>query len=103
MKLELLKLREDTQLKADFQSGESLVSFWATQKEDYPRLAEKALTMLVQAPSTYRCEAGFSVMVTIKSKARDRLVIDGDMRCCLTSYIPRFGRLLAAKQHQISH
>ena len=29
MKMELLKLREDSQLRADFQAGESLVSVWA--------------------------------------------------------------------------
>lgn len=61
-----IKLREDNQLRSDFQSGRALSP--SGQKEYYPRLAEKTLTMLDQAPSTYRYEAGFSVMLTIKAK-----------------------------------
>ena len=100
-KVEFYRICEDAQLKSDFMEQE-LVTFWLKVK-DCPVLSKRALTLLVQSPSTYRCEAGFSTRVTLKTKARNRLVIDADMRCCLSSIHPRFDRMMAAKQFQPSH
>uniref|UniRef100_UPI00358E7286 protein FAM200C-like n=1 Tax=Myxine glutinosa TaxID=7769 RepID=UPI00358E7286 len=100
-KVEFYRIREDAQLKRDFMEQE-LTTFWLKVK-DCPVLLKRALTLLVQSPSTYRCEAGFSNMVTLKTKAHNRLMIDADMRCCLSSIRPRFDHLKAAKQFQPSH
>ena len=81
---------------------QELATFWLKVK-DCPVLSKKALTLLFQSPSTYRCEAGFLTMVTLKTKARNRLVIDTDMRCCLSSIRPRFDRVMAVKQFQPAH
>ena len=101
-KVEFYRIREDAQLKSDFMEQE-LATFWLKVKDCPILLSKRALTLLVHSPSTYRCEAGFSAMVTLKTKARNRLVIDADMRCCLSSIRPRFDRLMAAKQFQPSH
>uniref|UniRef100_UPI00358E5144 protein FAM200C-like n=1 Tax=Myxine glutinosa TaxID=7769 RepID=UPI00358E5144 len=99
-KVEFYRICEDAQLKSDFMEQE-FATFWLKVK-DCPVLSKRAVTLLVQSPSTYRCEAGFSTMVTLKTKARNRLMIDADMRCCLSSIRPRFDRLMAAKQFQPS-
>lgn len=101
-KLEFVSLREDLQLKTDF-SEQEVQTFWARVQRDYPILSKKALALLVQAPTTYRCEAGFSAMVCLKVKSRNSLVIDADMRCCLSTTSPRFDVLVAGKQYQPSH
>ena len=61
-KVEFFRIREDAQLQSDFMEQE-LVTFWLKVK-DCPLLSRRALPLLVQSPSTYRCEAGFSAMVT---------------------------------------
>ncbi|XP_068225357.1 protein FAM200A-like [Palaemon carinicauda] len=101
-KVEFYQIREDSQLRVDF-AEQKLPKFWAKLKDHCPILSMRALTMLIQSPSTYRCEVGFSAMVALKMKARNRLVIDADMRCCLSNTGPRFDRLMAAKQFQPSH
>ncbi|XP_076359076.1 protein FAM200C-like [Tachypleus tridentatus] len=102
-KVEFLQIREDTQMKVDF-SEQELPIFWAKLKHDYPLLSMRVLTMLIQSLSIYRYEAGFSAMMALKTTACNcRLVIDADMRCCLSSTAPRFDVLIAAKQYQSSH
>ena len=100
-KVDFYRICEDAQLKSDFMEQE-LATFWQKVK-DCPVLSKRALTLLVLSPSTYRCEAGFSTMVILKTKARNRLVIDADMRCCLSSVRPHFDCLMAVKQFQPSH
>lgn len=101
-KVEFLALREDAGVKADF-IHQHIATFWLNIRGDFPILSERALVQLVQAPSTYRCEAGFSAMVAVKTKARNRLQIGDDVRCCLSSVEPRFHRIMAGKQCQPSH
>ncbi|XP_068235491.1 protein FAM200A-like [Palaemon carinicauda] len=98
-KVEFYQIREHSQLKVDFAEQE-LPAFWAKVKDYCPILSKRALTMLIQSPSTYRCEVRFSAMVALKTKACNRLVIDADMRCCLSNTGPHFERLMAAKQFQ---
>ena len=92
-KIEFLRLREDSSLKTDF----------AGLQNEYPILSKRALNFLIQFPSTYYCEVGFSAMASIKTKYRNMLQIDDDMRCCFSCTQPRFARLVAKKQYQPSH
>ena len=72
-------------------SNDSLkMKFWASQLETYPVLAEKALTVLVPFATTYLCETGFSCLVRIKTKSRNRLDPQHDMRVALSTKTPRF-------------
>ena len=101
-KIEFLRLREDSSLKTDF-AGVDIGNFWAGLQNEYPILSKRALNFLIQFPSTYYCEVGFSAMVCIKTKYRNMLQIDDDMRCWLSCTQPRFARLIAEKQYQPSH
>ena len=101
-KIEFLRLREDSSLKTDF-AGVDKGNFWAGLQNEYPILSKRALNFLIQFPSTSYCEVEFFAMVSIKTKYRNMLQIDDDMRCCLSCTQPRFARLKAKKQYQPSH
>lgn len=70
-KAQFLGLREDNTLKIDFENTQ-LATFWRKIGGEYPLLSEKALKILIPFSTTYRCESGFSTMVTMKTKARNR-------------------------------
>ena len=74
----------------------SFSSFWA-QQGDKP--------ILTKFQTTYLCETGFSSLVTIKNKARNRLDPQNDLRCALSINIqPRFDQLvMKLEQHHGSH
>ena len=82
---------------------EDIGSFWAGIHKEYPIPSKRALNFLIQFSSTYCCKVGFSAMVSIKTKYRNRLEIDDEMRCCVSYTQPRFERLIANKQYQLSH
>ena len=69
----------------------------------YPWLGIHALNILVPFSSTYLCECGFSALLTIKSKARNRLDVESDIRCALSTTSPDIEQLVAKKQGQPSH
>lgn len=76
---ELLMLRESAVAKAEFRKL-SLSKFWLQQHETYPRFCNKAAQMFLPFPTTYLCEAGFSVMFDLKPKKRNRLEMSSDIR-----------------------
>ena len=100
-KIELFQLHEDLSLKTDF--TEDIGSFWTGIHKEYPNPSKRALNFLIQFSSTYCCEVGFSAIASIKTKYRNRLEIDDEMRCCVSYTQPRFERLIAKKQYQPSH
>ena len=63
----------------------NLDEFWVKMQRCYPRLGIHALNILVPFSSTYLCECGFSALVTIKSKARNRLDVESDICCALST------------------
>ncbi|GBP62958.1 SCAN domain-containing protein 3 [Eumeta japonica] len=86
-KVEFLGLREDCTLKVEFQNYD-LCTFWKKVRAEYPIIADRALKMLVPFATTYRCESGFSTLVTLKTKARNRLNVEHDLRCALSETLP---------------
>ena len=52
--------------------------------------------------STYLCESGFSNLLQIETKARNRLDVH-DMRLALTQTIPRTSKLVTQMQPQSSY
>ena len=81
----------------------NLTSFWSSILISYPKVSQIALKLLMPFPSTYLCETAFSSMLVIKTKARNKLEVEPDLRCCLSLTQPRIERLVDQKQHQKSH
>lgn len=98
----LIDLSCDSALKLTF-SQKSLTDFWIHTLSEYPDLSDKALRFLMPFPTTYLCEAGFSALVALKTKYRNKLNVESDLRLQLSSLQPDIQRLVNAKQHQPSH
>ena len=83
--------------------------FWAkTYKEEhYKSLASKAIKELVSFHSSYLSEQGFSQMINIKNKNRNKLVggaLSACLRVALTKTVePRFNMIQRKIQEQRSH
>ncbi|XP_076063460.1 protein FAM200C-like [Oratosquilla oratoria] len=99
---EFLELKFDSTAKEDFKDMD-LETFWVKYLHVYPLTSHQALRILTMFGSTYMCETAFSTLVSIKTKYRNRLNVEGDLRCALSSIRPRILDLVAKKQCQISH
>lgn len=99
---ELLELKNSTVTKEEFQLL-GLSDFWAKMLPVFPNTAKFALKVLIPFSSTYLCESGFSTLLIIKSKVRNRLNPESDMRCSLSITSPRISDLVSQKQSQPSH
>ena len=93
-KVEFLEQREDSRLEIDFATID-IGNFWLSIQHEYPIISRKTLSFLIQCSSTYCCEVGFSTMASIKTKYQNKLVIDNDVRCSLSSNPRRFDSLIA--------
>ena len=80
-----------------------LTGFWIEMKNSYSKITEKALLILIPFVSTYLCEVGFSTLLQIKTKQRNKLHVEDDLRCALSQTSPRVQRLSDDKQKQVSH
>ncbi|XP_068227879.1 zinc finger BED domain-containing protein 5-like [Palaemon carinicauda] len=101
---EYLNLRNDSSAR-DLFKVKSVTQFWCGMYQSYSKISMIALRVLVPFASTYLCEAGFSTLVNMKTKNRNRLELDvgDDMRLALTTFRPRISKLAAEMQHQASH
>lgn len=99
---EYLDLRNDSSSRDLFREKD-LNQFWCIMYESYPKVALLALKILVPFASTYLCESGFSTLLQIKTKTRNRLNVEDDMRLALSQTQPRITKLVAQKQVQQSH
>jgi len=73
-------------------------------KEEYPSLAKKALTILMQFSTSYLCELGFSRLHNTKSKQRERLCCtEEEMRVCLSEKRPNIETVAKKHQAHVSH
>ena len=70
----------------------------------YPDLSKIILRLLLPFPTTYRCEAAFSILVNVKTKSRNRLkTVTHDMRVALSKTVPDIVELSKMKQAHPSH
>ena len=99
---EFLELVHNSFAKDEFQIL-SISEFWAKMYLLYPTVSEQALIIIVPFSSTYLCESGFSSLFTIKTKARNKLEVEDDLRCPLSVTAPNITELAESKQKQISH
>ncbi|CAK9806269.1 SCAN domain-containing protein 3 [Anthophora plagiata] len=70
---------------------------------DYPALANKALQHLIQFCTTYLCEQAFSVLLYVKSKYRNKLNVEADLRIKLFNIERDILVLVSRKQLHPSH
>ena len=72
---------------------------------EYRKIAKKAISVLIQMPTTYLCESGFSCLCEIISRKRNSIeLIDPLMRGEIEKdIIPRFEMLVDNMQQQKSH
>ena len=76
-------------MKMEFESV-VLENFWSAGLETYPKLVEKALVVLPFS-TTYLCEAGFSFLVYLKNKYRNRLEnVEKELHVALSNRQPRY-------------
>jgi hypothetical protein len=99
---ELIDLRTKQVLQMEFDT-KTLPEFWCTLAAAYPLLAKRAMAVLIPFVTTYLCESGFSTLVAIKTKNRNRLNACDDMRVALSKTAPQFRALVDSKQQQRSH
>ena len=81
---EFTEFTNDSFAKDEFHSCK-LKEFLVKLQHCYSRIGIQALNILVPFSSTYLCECGFSALLTIKSKARNRLHVQSDIRCALST------------------
>ncbi|XP_045121815.1 zinc finger BED domain-containing protein 5-like [Portunus trituberculatus] len=99
---EAIDLKCDSSAKRDFETMK-LEEFWLKYLPMYPKVGEEALRVILPFSSTYLCEAGFSALVVLKTKQRNRLDVANDLRCALSSFKPRISDLVRKKQQHPSH
>uniref|UniRef100_A0A671MBF3 HAT C-terminal dimerisation domain-containing protein n=1 Tax=Sinocyclocheilus anshuiensis TaxID=1608454 RepID=A0A671MBF3_9TELE len=99
---QLVELKSDTRLRHLYSSS-SLPSFWLSVMTEYPQLSDAAIKLLLPFTSTYLCEAGFSKLTALKTKYRNRLQVEDDLRLALSNTEPRIALLCKKKQAQVSH
>ena len=99
---EFIELINSDAANNDF-SSMSVTQFWIKCLQSYPVLSETALRLLLPFPTTYFCETWFSSLLVIKSKYRNRLDAEDDLRCALAKTAPRIPDLVKQKQAQPSH
>ena len=101
---QLVELSCDQTLKKRF--GEVTLShFWCSDvMSEYPSLAHLAVKTLLPFSTTHLCESGFSTLLQLKSKQRNRLDTEHDLRVALSTVLPDFETLIKNKAHpQLSH
>ena len=99
---DLIDLRVSKLLLIEF-NAISLKNFWCSQQHSYQSLAKQAISTLIPFATTYRSEAAFLALVTIKRKQKNRLNVQRDMRVALLKTQLQFSVLGQKRQQQISH
>lgn len=100
----ILDIRSSTQLKLSFENASSVSSFWFSICSEFPIAFDCATKTLLPFGTTYLCESGFSALLHIKSKTRNRLDPSSDIRCALSTLTPDIDAMvLDRKKCHFSH
>jgi hypothetical protein len=68
----------------------SLINFWLNVRKEYHLLAGKTTTMLLPFSTTCLCEKAFSAYTNLKTKHRNRLNAEPDVRLFLFLVVPDY-------------
>ena len=63
-----------------------------------PTVSKFVIKQLTPFTTTWLCEAGFSAMCVLKTKHRNRLDVEADLRLCLSKVSPRFQSSLKGRK-----
>ena len=96
---EFIEMLNDSLAKKRYQTL-PLIEFWVSLIEMYPLISESALRTLIPFPTTYLCENAFSTLMTIKTKKRNRLNVEDDLRCAISTTKPKIKELVLKKNKQ---
>ena len=99
---EFLELKCNSNARNDFEAM-TLTEFWAKYVHIYKSVGAVAIRTLLPFSSTYLCKNGFSTLVNIKTKSRNKLDCEADLRCALSATHPRIKHLVSKKQLHPSH
>ena len=101
---ELCDLQTDSVSKKYFQEN-GYKKFWIVKGQTVaPTLTKRAVTrVILPFGTTYLSEAAFSALVTIKTKARNRLDVHQDFRLAVTNITPNIASLARGMQAQGTH
>ena len=80
-----------------------VTDFWLRMASWYPEISKTALEKLLACSATWLCESAFSTLLNVKTKQRNRLEVDQNIRCALSSTEPRIKNLVAKVQSHPSH
>lgn len=101
----LVDLQSDMNAQVRFKLNKD--NFWISNEiaSTFPQLWEKARLYFIAFPTSYLVESGFSRVMHLLSKARNRLdvVQRGDLRMSLTTLKPEINKLAKLHQAQGSH
>ena len=84
---ELIDLHHD-QFHRQLLSTESLGEFWTSVKKEKTIIGNEAIIFLLPFLTTYLCEQGFSALTVIKTRARNCLSPDNNLRVALSKIEP---------------
>ena len=88
MENEFLSLVNNTSMKDLFKQEDNISDIWAAISSRYLKICLFTLRVLLSFSSTYLYEKGFSTLLNIKSKARNILQAEREMRCALSKTLP---------------
>lgn len=100
----LLELQSNNEARIEFANKADLTHFWMSNAAKAFNIAhEEAIKTLLPFATTYLCEQGFSTLVNIKTKLRNRLDPEDSIQLALTSKCPNFDVIVSKmKQHHFS-
>ena len=100
----ILELRSNTEARIQFESKENLSSFWLSEAAKAFKIShEEAVKKLLPFATTYLCEQGFSTLMNIKTKNRNRLNAQDCIQIALGSKSPNFEVIVShMKLHHFS-
>ena len=94
---ELIGLHHD-QFHRQLLSTASLGEFWISVKKEKPIIADEAMTFLFPFSTTYLSKQGFSALTDVKTKARNRLSPDTDLRVARSKIEPCIEDIMKGKK-----
>ena len=99
---EMINLHNDDEARF---SQHDYGKFWILERDEYPAMWKEAELLLMAFPTSYLVERGFSAVMVLLTKYRNRLDITGrgNLRLFLTKMEPDIRNLAALHQAHPSH
>ena len=98
-------MQQDESVKTLFKIKGTMMWLSEESEKKYPNSTTLAREVLINFPSSYLVECGFSVVTDLLQAKRNRLEITkrGDLRLKLTKLVPRIKQICSQRQGQGSH